>query len=375
MLVYGFIGPNEAVDERAFIQAFQALTAKHPTVTLRLNSGGGSVFSGIPIYNAIASSAVPVNIVVEGMAASMASILLQAAGSGRRRMYKNARIMVHKPSGGAAGSAQHLRQTADLLDSLEDTLAAIYAERTGQPAAVVNTWLMEGQDRWFTAAEARAYGLVDEIVDADPAAPAAPTKSLPESAMYAHYRAALAPTPTPPVSATPLALAPATRHAMHPNDKKTTVLLNLLAAQGTLLAAHQAPYLELARGNYDATVTVLAALVIPAEKQAVAAPQASWDFDRWRREAPTGLARMQTAEPDRFDALKDLFVAALRRKNRQQPEAPAARHAVRQQEKQSWSFDKLRREAPELLEQMRVADPARLASLKNAHQAELRAKK
>lgn len=372
MVVYGFIGPGENIDEKAFIRDFATLAATHPAVNLRLNSGGGSVFAGVPIYNAIASSPVPVSIVVEGMAASMASILLQAAGPGGRKAYKNARVMVHKPSGGIVGSAQKMRQTADLLDSLETTLADIYVERTGQPAAVVNTWLTEGEDRWFTAAEALAAGLLDEVLSTAPTAPAPPKSSLSESAMYAHYQAALTQPPPAPVVATQAPAPPPVPYsAMTPQEIKMAVLLNLLTAQGRLPTAQHASFLSLSRTNYDATVTVLASLPTGGDG-GQHLPQAAWGFDRFRREAPAVLERMRANEPNRFEALRDLYVAAIRRGK--PVETPADRLAARVAEQQHMSYAQLRKEAPRVLEQMQANEPAKYERLRAVYLASLKGK-
>ena len=381
MVLYGIIGPYDRIDDKAFIRDFAALAATSKTINLRLNSGGGSVFSGIPIYNAIKSSKVPVTITVEGMAASMASILLQAAGPGLRKMYKNARVMVHKPSGGAAGSATKMRQTADMLDSLEATLADIYVENTGQSETTVQGWLVEGVDRWFTAAEAKAAGLIDEIVDMAPKPVAAPKNALNEAEMFAHYQAALAnpTTPTEPevpinhhsnpiqpmnfalynaaltgagavanltaasteqdvVAAFNEALNAANHKATQAaakvteltnqltaaNEEKVTALVAGAVAAGKILASQKGDFETLARANYASAANILHGmagkpsatnlLVNETSTTDEVDPRAGWDFGKYRKEAPAVLEKMRVEEPKRYEELKNKYVTVLNTK-------------------------------------------------------------
>ena len=369
MVLYGFIGPYDNIDDKAFIRDFGNLASKSKSITLRLNSGGGSVFAGVPIYNAIKSATVPVSIVVEGMAASMASILLQAATAGQRKMYKNARVMVHKPSGGANGSAAKMRQAADLIDSLEETLADIYVENTGQTAATVKGWLVEGVDRWFTASEAKAAGLIDEIVDAAPKPVAAPKNALSEADMFAHYQSALA-TPNDPeqvssISQTPIqqmlnyalfnnALAGAgtaanltaastdqdvvnafnaalngayekarqaeakltdlTNQLNAANEEKVTALVTAAVSSGKILATQKDSFEKLARANYTDTANILSGMAGKASATALLVSETS-----------------STADQD-----------------------PRA----------GWDFEKYRKEAPGALEKMRLEEPKRYEELK-----------
>ena len=371
MLLYGFIGPYDAIDDKAFVRDFGALAGKNKEVTLRLNSGGGSVFAGIPIYNALKSSPATVNIVVEGMAASMASILLQGASEGRRKMYKNARLMVHKPSGGAFGSAKKMRDTADQLDSLEETLSDIYQERTGQDADTVNGWLVEGVDRWFTAKEALAAGLIDEIIDAAPTPVAAPKNST-EEAMYAIYHAALSQAPPTDLSTqTPnllmkygLIQAAVAAHGITAalsetsseadivdvinrvakakddkitelqnqlnasNEEKVTTLVAEAISSGKIVATQKDDFEKLARANYASTAAILNNMAPKASASNIiqpeattgktddgsADPRAGWDFAKYRKEAPAALAKMQQEDPKLYEALKDKYIKSLNSK-------------------------------------------------------------
>jgi ATP-dependent Clp protease, protease subunit len=369
MLLYGFIGPYDAIDDKAFVRDFGALAAKNKEVTLRLNSGGGSVFAGIPIYNALVASAATVNIVVEGMAASMASILLQGASPGRRKMYKNARVMVHKPSGGAFGSAQKLRDAAAQIDSLEETLADIYEEKTGKDAATVKGWLVEGVDRWFTAKEARAAGLIDEA----PVPVTAPKNST-EEAMYAIYHAALSQAPTQNSNDSPtpnpnllmkygLIVSAAANYGVTAalsetssetdivdvinrvatakddkitelqnqlnasNDEKVVALVAEAVSSGKIVASQKDSFEKLARADFASTAIMLGGMATKASASSVIVsevagekttegtdPRAGWDFAKYRKEAPAALAKMQQEDPKLYDALKEKHVKNLNSK-------------------------------------------------------------
>ncbi len=132
------------------------------TLNVRINSPGGLVFEGIAIANAMRAHPARVNIFVDGLAASIASVI--AVSGDRTTMMPNSQMMIHEASGGCMGNAADMRKTAEMLDSVSENIADAYATRTG---GAVGDWrnLMHAET-WYNAAEAVAAGLADEVSDA-----------------------------------------------------------------------------------------------------------------------------------------------------------------------------------------------------------------
>lgn len=164
ILIYGYIGEDE-VNAGDFIKALRSLEATSPVIVVRINSGGGSIFEGIAMYNAMKNSKAVIKTRIDGIAASMGSIL--ALGGTECLISKHARIMTHKASGISVGSATSMRSTADLMESLEGTLATIYAAKTGLTADKAKEKFLSAGDKWMTAEEALTEKLVDGIFDAE----------------------------------------------------------------------------------------------------------------------------------------------------------------------------------------------------------------
>ncbi|MDF2627268.1 MAG: ATP-dependent Clp protease proteolytic subunit [Symbiobacteriaceae bacterium] len=131
-------------------------------INLYINSPGGSVSAGLGIYDAMQHIKAPVNTTVVGLAASMGALLL-AAGTGKRYALPNARIMIHQPLlHGVGGQVTDIEITAREALKTKEQMAAILAKHTGQPIDRVKA--DTERDRWLSADEAKAYGLVDEVV-------------------------------------------------------------------------------------------------------------------------------------------------------------------------------------------------------------------
>src|ERR1700729_1779245 len=135
-------------------------------ISLYINSPGGVVTSGLAIYDTMQYIRSPVSTVCMGMAASMGSLLLCAGAPGKRYSLPNARIMIHQPSGGAQGQATDIEIQAREILALRARLNDIYVKHTGQPLeAIVNA--LE-RDKFLSPIEAKAFGLIDEVVEARP---------------------------------------------------------------------------------------------------------------------------------------------------------------------------------------------------------------
>jgi ATP-dependent Clp protease, protease subunit len=129
-------------------------------IHVRLNSPGGSVFDGVAIANALRAHKATVIVHVDGLAASIASIIAMAGDE--VRMADNAFLMIHEPWNVSMGNADALRKDADILDKIGDTLVATYVHRTDADESQVRAWMKD--ETWFTAAEAVEHGFADSIV-------------------------------------------------------------------------------------------------------------------------------------------------------------------------------------------------------------------
>lgn len=128
---------------------------------IHLNSGGGEVFDGLAIYSALRQRG-NVSVVIDSLAASIASVIAMSADEGMLTIAKNATMMIHDGFGMTIGNAADMRQMADLLDKTSDNISSIYADRTGRPA---EEWRgMMKTEKWFSAQEAVDSGLADQVL-------------------------------------------------------------------------------------------------------------------------------------------------------------------------------------------------------------------
>ncbi|HRF14047.1 MAG TPA: Clp protease ClpP [Bacteroidia bacterium] len=164
ILLYGFIGNWKDTDSNRFISDFKKLETTNKKINVRINSGGGDVFDGITIYNALKNSKAEINTYIDGVAASMASVI--ALAGSKIYMSRYAQLMIHRVSGSANGDSDKLRETANLMDDLSNSLLDIYAAKTGiDKETIQNSWMQRGKDSWFNATEAISQKLVDAIFD------------------------------------------------------------------------------------------------------------------------------------------------------------------------------------------------------------------
>ncbi len=137
-------------------------------ISFYINSPGGLVTSGLAIYDTMLYIRPDVSTVCIGQAASMGSLLLTAGCPGKRYALPNARIMVHQPSGGFQGQASDIEIHAREILALRSRLNNIYVKHTAQPVDVIETAVE--RDRFMSPAEAREFGLIDQVVEMRPAA-------------------------------------------------------------------------------------------------------------------------------------------------------------------------------------------------------------
>jgi ATP-dependent Clp protease protease subunit len=165
------VGPvNDAVSSLICAQLL-FLESENPKkdISLYVNSPGGIVTSGLAIYDTMQYIRPDVATVCIGQAASMGSLLLCAGAKGKRFSLPNSRIMVHQPSGGAQGQATDIEIQAREILSLRKRLNEIYVRHTGQQIDAIETALE--RDKFMTPDEAKAFGLIDEVVIQRPPRP------------------------------------------------------------------------------------------------------------------------------------------------------------------------------------------------------------
>lgn len=165
ILLYGDIGDGGVSSGEIARELMEAETA-YSGIDVRINSIGGEVYAGIAIFNALRNSKADIRIYVDGIAASMASVI--ALCGKPVEMSRYARLMLHSVSGGCYGNKKDLRSMLEEIESLEDTLCQMYASRLGQSAEEIKAAYFDGEDHWLTAEEALKLGLIDGIYDAEP---------------------------------------------------------------------------------------------------------------------------------------------------------------------------------------------------------------
>ena len=131
-------------------------------IQIYLNSPGGSVYAGLGIYDTMQYINCEVATICTGMAASMGAVLMCAGQKGKRTALPHARVMIHQPMGGAEGQASDIEITAKEIMKLKKELYDIIAKHSGQTYEKV--WADSDRDYWMIAEEAKAYGMIDEIL-------------------------------------------------------------------------------------------------------------------------------------------------------------------------------------------------------------------
>ena len=132
-------------------------------IHLYVNSPGGSIYAGMAIYDAMQFIKPDVQTICYGIAMSMGSLLLAGGAPGKRLALPNSRVLIHQPSGGYQGQSTDVEIHAKEILALRARVDEIYAKHTGQPVERVHADME--RDRYFTGAEAVAYGLADRVID------------------------------------------------------------------------------------------------------------------------------------------------------------------------------------------------------------------
>ena len=157
-------------DEIANIVTAQLLfldsTDRTRDINMYINSPGGSVYSGLGVYDTMQYVTPDVATICIGMAASMSCVLLGAGTKGKRAALKHARIMMHQPSGAIGGQASDIEITVAEIRKLKTDLYEVVSNHSGKSVKQIEKDF--DRDHWMTAPEAKEYGLVDEVLVTNP---------------------------------------------------------------------------------------------------------------------------------------------------------------------------------------------------------------
>ncbi len=143
-------------------------------IHLYINSPGGSVSAGLAIYDTMQFLKSPVNTICMGLAASMGAFLLAAGRKGKRLALPHSRIMIHQPSGGAQGTAADIEIQAKEILYLRHQMNELMSKHTGQPVDQIERDIV--RDKFMSAPEAVAYGLIDQVITHRGEIPSEPEK-------------------------------------------------------------------------------------------------------------------------------------------------------------------------------------------------------
>jgi len=169
ILIYGSIPAFEEDSWRMkntaekFVKEFKALEKDYDRINIHINSPGGSVYHGFPIFNAIASSKKDIHTYNDGIAASMGGILLLAGKTVHTA--KNALLMIHNAQSWPYGNAQDLRDEADVLEKYDGIIAQHFADKSGKSVEDIKNNYLNYKDHFLTADEAKGEGFVDIVED------------------------------------------------------------------------------------------------------------------------------------------------------------------------------------------------------------------
>ncbi len=161
ILIYEEIGDGwlGGISAKQFAEDMKGIKASD--INVRINSEGGSVFDGHAIYNTLRNHGARITVDIDGLAASIASIIAMAGDE--IRMAENGFLMIHDPWVVAAGTADELRSQAEVMDKVQEKLVNTYVKRTGGDAEQIAQWMAD--ETWMNAEEALERGFVDSITE------------------------------------------------------------------------------------------------------------------------------------------------------------------------------------------------------------------
>lgn len=184
--VYDTIGPDWAgmIGAETIAKALDGLDSAEP-VNVRINSGGGDVFEGVSIYNLLAERAGDVHVSIDGLAASIASVIAMAGDT--VAMSEAGQFMIHRPYGILLGDADEMRAYADILDKIQESISGVYQSRTGRDGEEISGWI--NAETWMSSSEALERGFIDSVTENKKARKEDVTPTEPEKNEVAAIRA------------------------------------------------------------------------------------------------------------------------------------------------------------------------------------------
>ncbi|MGR3790678.1 head maturation protease, ClpP-related [Flavobacterium sp. TN-1] len=327
-----------------FCETLNRLESSYSQITIRLHTDGGSVFEGNLMFNAINKSTSDIEIIIDGIAASMGAIIILA--SNKVKIVDNGFVMIHAPSVYGSGTASELESQASLLRKMESTFKERLSTKTNLTAGQIDD-LMIG-DHWFNAQECLDMGLVSEIVPwvVQPAIEIQ-TEQMQPSDVFSAYASLLTmpnlnsqklddnmkqliiqalklPNVTAQSSDTAVLEALQSQIQTERDEKndalnelkqykksQITAYLDRVEAKGILKKEDRQLYENIGeKAGFDALAKVLegvkptapniSALITNADAQQ---GTDQWTFDQWQKEDPKGLEAMASANPDKFQKL------------------------------------------------------------------------
>jgi ATP-dependent Clp protease, protease subunit len=161
LLLYDVIGEDwfGGISAKTFAEQLKDIKAK--TINLRINSPGGAVFDGFSMYESLKKHKARIEVDVDGVAASAASVVAMAGDE--IRISENGFMMIHEPFGGVLGTADDMRHTAGLLDKVAGQIVSAYEKRTKNKSAQLTEWMKA--ETWFTSSEAVEAGFADRATE------------------------------------------------------------------------------------------------------------------------------------------------------------------------------------------------------------------
>jgi len=165
ILIYGYISTWEydGVSSKSFVTELAQAEASYKEINVHINSNGGDVFEGLAIFNALRNSQSNINIYIDGVAASIASVIALCGKSVYMNRYS--RMMIHSVTAGSYGNAQQMEEAAKMIRDIESILVSIFSDKTGLKDTDVKKKWFDGSDHWLTADEAIEAKLINGVFD------------------------------------------------------------------------------------------------------------------------------------------------------------------------------------------------------------------
>lgn len=197
IMIYGVIGSSfweEGNDAKNFVKDFKRLEAQYDRIDVHINSPGGSVWDGLPMFNVIRASKKEIHTYNDGIAFSMGAMIFLAGK--HRHASKGSLLMLHNVLGGAVGNADDLRNSAAMMDKHDDVLADLIAEQSGKDKDAVKSEWMNYKNHFFTATEAHENGFVTDLEEYEADGVPENVQNMAPLQLVAFYQQEDEPTPT-----------------------------------------------------------------------------------------------------------------------------------------------------------------------------------